>query len=397
MEPPDFVKKQIQLFLSDNNYSNSILKFSNASKDGDNFLGSLYRVNINAKKNNENKELNLVVKCFPIDEKMRVFSKIDDMFLNEIAFYEERLPLFVNLLKDFNMTFNDVPFYYKGCKTPKNEILILEDLRTEGFVLKETKLLDYPHAVLVAQHLGRFHAYSFALRDKKPKEFENFRKIKEPLFFKTNCYEKQIDALMEVALKALENEDKHYIEKIQQLRKNAQKMIDYSCDSKNSEPYSTLNHGDLWTLNILFKYNEKLEPEDIRFLDFQLQRFASPAIDILYTFFTCLNQEVKEKYFDELLYHYHNSLSQLLKTLSCDVEKIYPFEALLEHLQRFGSFGACMCLIDLHLITAQMGDNPQPLYNLDYLKTLPELLKTNKLYYTTMRDSLKLMVDRNYL
>lgn len=120
-------------------------------------------------------------------------------------------------------------------------------------------------------------------------------------------------------------------------------------------------------------------------------------MDILYTFFTCLTKEVRDKHYDELLHHYHESLSQLLKKLKLDVEKLFPFAALLDHLQRFGGFGACMCLIDLHLVTAQKDDNPQPLYNIDYLKTLPLLLKTNKFYHNMMRDTLKDMIDRNYL
>lgn len=119
-------------------------------------------------------------------------------------------------------------------------------------------------------------------------------------------------------------------------------------------------------------------------------------MDILYTFFTCLTEEVRAKHYDELLQHYHESLSEMLAKLNCDVEKLFPFEALSEQLKRFGGFGAFVLLIDLHIVTAQEGDNPQTLYDLNYLKTLPQLLKTNKLYYTMMRDSLKFMIDRNY-
>lgn len=397
MEPPDYVKKQLNIFLREKNLLNGKLEFSNASKVGDNFLGTLYRTKIVTVENNgENEELHLVVKCFPTDERLQGFSKIDDMFLNEIAFYEERLPLFIKALGEFNLTLRGVPFYYKGCKTPKNELLILEDLKPQGFVLKETKLLDYQHAILVAGQLGKFHACSFALRDKKPEEFEKFRKIKEPLFYGTYCYAQQIDMITNVALEALKNEAEHYIEKMKELKKNMKEIIEYACDGKNAEPYATLNHGDLWTLNMLFKYNEKHEPEDIRFLDFQLNRFGSPAMDILYTFFTCLTEEVRAKHYDELLQHYHESLSEMLAKLNCDVEKLFPFEALSEQLKRFGGFGAFVLLIDLHIVTAQEGDNPQTLYDLNYLKTLPQLLKTNKLYYTMMRDSLKFMIDRNY-
>ena len=66
--------------------------------------------------------------------------------------------------------------------------------------MKETKMLDYPHALLAVRHLGRFHAYSFAIRDKKPEEFEILREIKEPFFPESGYYKNQLDALMDVAI-----------------------------------------------------------------------------------------------------------------------------------------------------------------------------------------------------
>ena len=106
---------------------------------------------------------------------------------------------------------------------------------------------------------------------------------------------------------------------------------------------------------------------------------------------------MREKYYEELLRQYHDSLAQCLKQLGSDVEKLFPFEALLEHLQKFGGYGACMCLIDLHLISKQEGEDPQPLYNVEYIKTLHSTLKTNKLYGSMVKNTLKDMVDKNYI
>ncbi|XP_043468127.1 uncharacterized protein LOC122502247 isoform X1 [Leptopilina heterotoma] len=396
-EVSEFLQNQIEFYLKDKNLSNLKFNFSSACNDGENFFGSLYRVRVNGEKNGENEELNLIVKCVPTDDELRELLRDRDIFLNEIAFYEERFPLIRNFLNEFNLQYHDCPTYYGGCKTPKKELLILEDLKPEGFVLKETKLLDYQHAVIAARHLGRFHAYSFALRDKKPKEFEILHKIKEPFFFESGCYTKNFDLLMEAAVKAVENEENHYVDKVKRLRENAQGIIDYACVGKNAEPYGVLLHGDLWTYNMLFKYNQKLEPEDVRFLDFQLNRYGSPAIDIHYMFYICLMQEMREKYYDEFLHHYHDSLAEMLKKLDCDVEKLFPFKALLEHLQRFGRYGACLFVRDICLATARPEDNPQPIYHLDFLRTLPMLLNTNKLYFEMLRDALKDMVDRNYL
>ncbi|XP_033209281.1 uncharacterized protein LOC117168047 [Belonocnema kinseyi] len=397
LNPPEFLQEQVERFAKVRNIANPKSEFSNASKDGDNFLGALYRVKIKGEKNGEKKELNVIFKCVPQIEELRKLLRAEIIFLNEIAFYEERFPIFVNLLKEHNIKSSDVPDYYGGSKSKGNEILILEDLKPGGFTMKETKMLDYPHALLAVRHLGRFHAYSFAIRDQKPSEFEILKKIKEPFFPEPGYYKNQLDALMDVAIKAVENEDQHYIDKVQQLKKNAQQFIDYACDGKNAEPYATLNHGDLWTNNMLFKYNKDSEPEDIRCLDYQLNRYASPALDILYMLFTCCTHEMRKQYYDELLHQYHDSLAQCLRKLGSDVQKLFPFEILLEHLQKFGGYGACMCLIDLHLITKQEDENPLPLYNVEYIQTLFSTLKTNKLYRSMVINTLKDMIDKNYI
>lgn len=397
LEIPEFLQKQVERFAKDKNFLNPKFKFSNASKDGDNFLGSLYRVKILGEENGESDELDVIFKCVPTDETMRNLLRAESIFLNEIAFYEERLPLFVNLLKEYNLNSRDVPEYYGGSKLYGEETLILEDLSRAGFRMKDTKLLDYPHALLAVRHLGRFHGYSFALRDKKPAEFEILRKVEEPFFPEVEKFSKQLEALMDVALKAIENEDEHYIERVKLLKKNGIKYISYACDGKNAEPYATLNHGDLWTNNMLFKYNDNSEPEDIRCLDYQLNRYASPAMDFLYMIFTCSTHEMREKYYDKLLKEYHDSLSNCLKEFGSDVQKLFPFEAFLEHLQRYGGYGACMCMVDLHLISSQEGDDPQPPIDVEYIKTLQTLLKTNKLYGSMVTNTLKDMVDKNYI
>ncbi|XP_043468130.1 uncharacterized protein LOC122502248 [Leptopilina heterotoma] len=396
-EAMDSLQKQVECLLKDRNLSNLKFNFSNACKDGENYLGSVYRVKVNGEKNGEHEELNLIIKCIPADEELRVLIRSADIFINETAFYEERLPLINNLLKEYNLRYEDCPAYYGACKTHKKEILILEDLKPQGFVLKKTKILDYQHAVITVRHLGKFHACSFALRDKRPAEFESFRKIKEPLFFESGCYTKNVDLIMEAAIMAVENDEQHYIDKVKRLKKNAQEILDFSVDGRNAEPYTVLNHGDLWTYNMLFKYNEKSEPVDVRLLDFQLNRFVSPAMDIHYTFYTCLTQEMRDNYYDELLHHYHDSLSQQLKELDCDVEKLFPFEALMEQLKRFGGYGACMSIIDIYVFTLRDEEKAEPFFYIDFIRKLPALLKTNKFYHEMLRNAIKDMVHRNYI
>lgn len=117
------LQKEVEHFANEKNILNPKFKFSNASKDGDNFLGSLYRVQIVGENNGEREELNLIFKCLPTTGEMRHLLRTENLFLSEITFYETRLRMFKNLLEKYGMTMNEVPGYY-GCRnSPGNKVL----------------------------------------------------------------------------------------------------------------------------------------------------------------------------------------------------------------------------------------------------------------------------------
>ncbi|XP_051158161.1 uncharacterized protein LOC127279683 [Leptopilina boulardi] len=394
---PETLEIEIKCFAKEKNILNPKFYFSNASKDGDNFLGCLYRVRIESEENGETTEMNLIFKCLPISGEMRHLLRTENLFLSEITFYELRFPMFVKLLEKYEMTMTEVPRYY-GCRnSPGNKIIIMEDLNSKGYMMKESKLLDYSHATMAIRLLGKFHACSFALRDKRPEEFEHLRKIEEPLFPAPEQLSDHFDALVDVALESIKDEDEYYKESVRALKKNITQLINDACDGRNSEPYATLNHGDMWTNNMLFKYNENHEPVDIRLLDYQLCRYGSPSLDLMYMLMTCCTPEMRRKHCSQLLNDYYDSLSNCLKKMDCDVKKLFPFNVLIEHLQKYGAFCTVLSLVDIHLIAQQEGEDIQPLTNIEYIKSLTNRLKTNKLYYNMMKSVVKDMVDKNFI
>ena len=61
--------------------------------------------------------------------------------------------------------------------------------------------------------------------------------------------------------------------------------------------FNVLNHGDLWINNLMFKNRT----DEIRFLDFQLTHYSSPAIDLHYFITTSANVEVRRNHRDHLI------------------------------------------------------------------------------------------------
>lgn len=59
-------------------------------------------------------------------------------------------------------------------------------------------------------------------------------------------------------------------------------------------------------------------------LDYQVVRIASPAADIFYLVFNCVNYETRKHHYHEWLEHYYQSLEKFLSYFGLKVDYVYP-------------------------------------------------------------------------
>lgn len=73
-------------------------------------------------------------------------------------------------------------------------------------------------------------------------------------------------------------------------------------------------------------------------MDWQLTRYAPPALDLLYNIFSATDKEFRAKHYNTLLKTYHSTLSENIRKLGSDPNKLYSYETLEQQLRKFGEF-----------------------------------------------------------
>lgn len=214
--------------------------------------------------------------------------------------------------------FHEYPVCYSVIDEECHETLLLEDMKEKGF-----QMLDYrkeeitiEHAILVFSALGKYHALSFALRDKNPQKFKEIcENVPDVLFDDSNEPVKQyFETFKPLIYGTVKEDEKDLRKKLENIYEPSVFQPTRKCvDGSFAEPFSVICHGDCWTNNILFKYDENHIPIDVNLLDWQASRYASPVADILYFLFCCTSQELRRKHYHSLIKLYHTTLSETLE------------------------------------------------------------------------------------
>lgn len=116
----------------------------------------------------------------------------------------------------------------------------------------------------------------------------------------------------------------YYVKKLKRVRKN---LMEKGAKAFAPDPnhFNTLIHGDMWVNNLMMKYAnvtetdeinpDDLEIENIIFIDFQYSCWTSPTIDLHYFFNNSLQESLRPGRFDELITFYHGHLTTSLEGL----------------------------------------------------------------------------------
>ncbi|EDS34163.1 Juvenile hormone-inducible protein [Culex quinquefasciatus] len=273
-----------------------------------------------SKENPSENVITFVAKIKPSEGNLVEEFKKSDVFDKEIIIYKNILPKLVAVISKLGGAVELAPQLIYSSDVPSN-LMVLEDLTVRGYSVENQQLgLNLEQSKMAIEKMAFMHAASVVLLAESPADFARFAKgtfhadHKDKLGYFSNALATVAESASELGINSA------VAGKLKTLPAKAiQKAIDaYGSDFQGLK---VLNHGDFWTNNVMYKYNNN-ELIDAIFVDFQNCVVGSPIIDLVYFLTSSPSYEVLEQSRDELIYVYHETLSLLLQRL--DYKKSIP-------------------------------------------------------------------------
>ena len=309
------------------------------------FNSELKLVDVIIKENGRKTKVPAIIKTTEKKRMKQLICRLTRYMMREVIFYTQILPTLIKDSlddKEKQMLQELAPKCYFGfsnqlstsfkrtmCETlccwplwflsrkPEVGIILLEDLTKRAGQnitgMDKNQLMDFAHVNTAMTTLSHFHGSAWRwverqkmgeARTKRGFSIEEMNELHEDTWFLGFCF-KQIFRLMRTMLKKfLENrkESDNLISKLDNFMKNdifniMQGMWTNSSPSK----FDTIVHGDFWSANILYKYDDDDNPERAILVDFQQIDLGNPCRDIFSFLYSSTDSSFRAKHLDNLL------------------------------------------------------------------------------------------------
>lgn len=97
-------------------------------------------------------------------------------------------------------------------------------------------------------------------------------------------------------------------------------------------PMACILHGDYWTNNFMFHYDDAGKPDSLKMVDYQIARLGHPLNELLFFFYTSTTTEMRSEHMICLFHIYFDTLKKDLELLDVDLE--YSFEDFLQEYKK---------------------------------------------------------------
>nr|XP_029720140.1 uncharacterized protein LOC109398299 isoform X2 [Aedes albopictus] len=321
-------------------------------------------------------------------------------YVREMGCFRKEIQLYTHLIPRLqDVTIGTKPFAPRAYLTKDQKLLVFENLKAEGYRMLENNksLLDFAHLEVALKTVAKLHAASLVLeeRTKQPIAKLYSGHLNENVYIDDETYVRKTN--LDNAIKALcelikridkyKNSDKlDYI--LGKFPEVIRRIYDFARPS--TEYRNVFNHGDLWNNNLMFKYDEpektapnsdpgacaaedgatgqqehqppeeQQQPQSMAnvfrrtghpiptagiLLDYQLSRYAPPALDVFTVITLGSVSAFRAKHQSALLGAYYDALRAELALHQLDIGRILPrseFDASCEYYELAGLVESCL-------------------------------------------------------
>lgn len=280
---------------------------------GNNFISVLLRVTVTYTEGTKDSKRNLIIKLVDSDPVNAKRMEEHGFYKREIIMFGRILPKITQLLEQVGDFEKIVPELLAVDYT--TQTLVFEDLTEKHFQTGNCKTgIDQSHIDIIIRKIAKFHACSLLLKSQESETFEEFNKglIAEDRSGPTKFFELTLTDLIE-EIGSWEGYDL-YKNKFQKLKEI---FVEQGVEVYKQEDgeFCVLNHGDLWTNNLMFQYDETGRVMDGVLLDFQLCLYGTPVMDLIYLRGTSASDDIKTSDFGLILEKYYGHIVENLKKL----------------------------------------------------------------------------------
>ncbi|XP_059472155.1 uncharacterized protein LOC132194715 [Neocloeon triangulifer] len=289
----------------------------------------------------ENSEISFFLKRLPAGERFRTFVLEHGLFAKEKEMYEKLVPLMERSLR------RKMPVADCYLVRDDSGYVILQDLQRMGYKLWDKyALLGRRQVEAAVRAVAALHAGSLAAEATSGKLMPRIADhcLKEALIADNtsdNVVSRQWHFSTWKTCCSL-------LGKMHNLKVDEEKMHvaweEAACVAAGfSAKYrNVLSHGDLWVNNVLF--NDHADGVDAVLVDFQVYRYAPPALDLLTLLHLTTSRDFRAQHQDDLIEFYIRQVDDFLKAAGLDRKTLLPDFAAQTHqsFEEFEIFGAVM-------------------------------------------------------
>uniref|UniRef100_A0A182U3Z7 CHK domain-containing protein n=1 Tax=Anopheles melas TaxID=34690 RepID=A0A182U3Z7_9DIPT len=339
-----------------------------ATKPGDNYSSDVYRIVVHY---NGSKVIPLVAKIMSEEETVKQFGERIGAFMKEVYTCRNLLPIFSQIVSRTKAIKFGAHCVY-ATRDPADAV-VFQDLKALGYRMPDRTRggLDLAHCELIMRKIGLFHAASMVYVARGPMERQLFtyqysHGMVQPGDNESNnpglkMFANGLDTFLELSADWPELKREIWT-KLKALQPTyAKRCAQCLLTERPDQPevtFRVLNHGDLWSSNMMFRYEDAADEgtvRDVLFVDYQLGSYGSPGLDLVYCLHNCPQFEVRESSTDRLLRLYHESLCEGL--LNGGYQQSFPtFDDVLKEYERHEFIGLVSGLSMLPIMLMERTD-----------------------------------------